>query len=159
MATESTRRRPSAAWLLAQVGAHAAMQFAERLAALDLTPPHAGILRAVSMSGGISQQALASLLDILPSRLVALVDELEDRGLLVRRKKPDDRRAHALHLTDKGGTALETIGRVARENEEAVCASLTAAEREQLAALLLRVAGQQGLKPGVHPGFRRLGRG
>ena len=57
------------------------MKFSERLkAALDLTPPHAGILRALTSSGGVSQQALAGRLGVLPSRLVALVDELESRG-------------------------------------------------------------------------------
>jgi DNA-binding MarR family transcriptional regulator len=149
---------PSAAWLLAQVGAHAAAQFARRLSALGLEPPHAGILRVVSSSGGISQQALANRLDIFPSRLVALVDELEGRGLLERRSNAEDRRTYALQLTDKGRKTLESIGRVAREHDEALCAALTAAERERLAALLLRIAEQQGLKPGVHPGFRRLGR-
>jgi DNA-binding MarR family transcriptional regulator len=149
---------PSAAWLLAQVGAHAAAQFARRLSALGLEPPHAGILRIVSSSGGISQQALANRLDIFPSRLVALVDDLEGRGLLERRSNAEDRRTYALQLTDKGRKTLESIGRVAREHDEALCAALTAAERERLAALLLRIAEQQGLKPGVHPGFRRLGR-
>jgi DNA-binding MarR family transcriptional regulator len=149
---------PSAAWLLAQVGAHAAAQFARRLSALGLEPPHAGILRIVSSSGGISQQALANRLDIFPSRLVALVDDLEGRGLLERRSNAEDRRTYALQLTDKGRKTLESIGRVTREHDEALCAALTAAERERLAALLLRIAEQQGLKPGVHPGFRRLGR-
>jgi DNA-binding MarR family transcriptional regulator len=150
--------RPSAAWLLAQVGAHAAGQFARRLSALGLEPPHAGILRVVSSSGGISQQALANRLDIFPSRLVALVDELEGRGLLERRSNAEDRRTYALQLTDKGRKTLESIGRVAREHDDALCAALSDAEREKLAALLLRIAEHQGLKPGVHPGFRRLGR-
>src|SRR5260370_13348285 len=58
---------PSAAWLLAQVGAHAAAQFALRLSALGLEHPHAGILRVVSSSGGISQPAPANRLHIFPS--------------------------------------------------------------------------------------------
>jgi hypothetical protein len=39
-----------------------------------------------------------------------------------------------------------------------LCAALTDEEREQLAALLKRIADQQGLRPGVHPGFGRLPR-
>ena len=65
-----SRGTESPAFLLAQLGAHAASRFAERLSVLDLAPPHAGILRFVSASGGISQQALAGHLRILPSRLV-----------------------------------------------------------------------------------------
>jgi hypothetical protein len=54
---------------------------------------------------------------------------------------------------------LDSIGRVAREHQQALCAALSAEEREQLAGMLLRIAEQQGLRPGVHPGFRTLGRG
>ncbi len=151
-----SRRADSPAFLLAQVGAHAAMKFAERLSAIDLSPPHAGILRFVSAAGGISQQALAGYLRILPSRLVALIDQLEERGMVERRADPADRRSYALHLTDKGRDTMKAIGRVARDHQDALLASLNAEERDRLASLLLRVADQQGLRPGVHPGFSRL---
>ena len=130
--------------------------FAERLSAIDLSPPHAGILRFVNAAGGISQQALAENLRILPSRLVALIDQLEERALVERRADPVDRRSYALHLTDKGRDTLKAIGRVARDHQDALLASLTAEERDRLASLLLRVADQQGLRPGVHPGFSRV---
>jgi DNA-binding MarR family transcriptional regulator len=146
----------SAAFLLAQVGHHAAARFAERLAALDLAPPHAGILRVLGSSPGLSQRTLSATLDILPSRLVALLDELEGRGLVERRNHPEDRRTYALHLSEKGREALQGIARVAREHQESLCAALDEREREQLTSLLLRIAEQQGLTPGVHPGFSRL---
>ena len=47
----------------------------------------------------------------------------------------------------------------ARTHQESIGEALDADEREQLAALLLRIADQQGLRRGVHPGFRSLGRG
>jgi DNA-binding MarR family transcriptional regulator len=152
------RRRTSAAFLVAQVGSHAASKFAERLAPLGLSPPHAGILRVLSADPGLSQQALGAILGILPSRLVILVDDLEKRGLVERRDTPDDRRSYALLLTGKGKEMLDDIGRVAREHDAAVCAALSEKEREQLASLLGRIAEDQGLVPGVHPGFKRLGR-
>jgi DNA-binding MarR family transcriptional regulator len=145
------------AFLLAQLGAHAALKFGERMAALDLTPAHAGILRAISASEGMSQKALAHLLRIVPSRLVELLDDLGQRGLVERRDDEDDRRVYALHLTRKGLLALEAIGRVGREHQEALLAALTPAEREALGSLLGRVAEEQGLTPGVHPGFSRTG--
>jgi DNA-binding MarR family transcriptional regulator len=144
--------------LIAQVGSHAATKFAERLAPLGLSPPHAGILRVLGASPGLTQQALGTVLGILPSRLVILVDELEKRGLVERRDTPEDRRSYALHVTAKGRETLDHIGRVAREHDAAVCAALSEKERDQLAALLGRVAEEQGLTPGVHPGFKRLGR-
>lgn len=146
----------SAAFLLAQVGAHAAARFGERLGALDLSPPHAGILRFINRSGGISQQALATELRILPSRLVVLIDQLEERGLVERRADPTDRRSYALYLTGKGRAAMKAIGRVARDHQEALLAALTGEERSTLASLLARVAEHQGLRAGVHPGFARL---
>jgi DNA-binding MarR family transcriptional regulator len=140
------------------VGSHGAAKFAERLAPLGLTPPHAGIFGVLSAGGGLSQQTLCEILGILPSRLVVLVDELEGRGFVERRDSPDDRRSYALHLTKKGRQTLEAIGRVAREHDAALCAVLSEKEREQLRTLLGRIAEQQGLTPGVHPGFKRLGR-
>jgi DNA-binding MarR family transcriptional regulator len=48
---------------------------------------------------GISQQMLADLLGMFPSRLVLILDELEQAGLIERRASPTDRRIYALHLT------------------------------------------------------------
>jgi DNA-binding MarR family transcriptional regulator len=153
-----TQRPSSAAFLLAQVGSHAAGKFAERLARLRLSPPHAGILGVLRKSGGLSQQGLAEVLHMHPSSLVAIIDELEERGLVKRQDRLDDRRTNELHLTDKGQVALRDIGRVAQEHNESLCAVLSQNEREQLTGFLQRIADNQGLTPGVHPGFSRLGR-
>jgi DNA-binding MarR family transcriptional regulator len=146
----------SAAFLLAQLGAHAAAKFAERLAPLDFTPAHAGILRILDRRGPVTQQALAGILGMFPSRLVGLVDQLESRGLIERRDHPDDRRSYALHLTEKGRVALQSIGRVAREHHKALLAALTVDEQRQLGQFLQRIADDQGLTRGVHPGYARL---
>lgn len=150
------RGADSPAFLLAQLGAHAASKFSERLGAVDLTPPHAGILRFVGGASGISQQELAGQLRILPSRLVMLIDQLEARDMIERRADPADRRSYALHLTAKGSETLKAIGRLARDHQDSLLASLTADERDVLASLLRRVADHQGLRPGVHPGFAKI---
>src|SRR5499433_2279984 len=129
------KRRGSTAFLLAQVGAHAAGQFGERLKSLRLLRPHAGILRLIGLSPGLSQQELGRRLAILPSQLVALLDELEERGLIERRQDPADRRTYALHLTASGRNITEQIGRIAREHDDAVCAALNTEERQQLHGL------------------------
>ena len=56
--------RGQPAFLLAQLGAHAAERFSERLGALQLTPADAGILRLLRMASGISQQQLSARLQI-----------------------------------------------------------------------------------------------
>jgi DNA-binding MarR family transcriptional regulator len=147
-----------AAFGLAQVGGLATQRFAERLAPTGLTPAHAGLLRAVAADEGRSQQAVASQLGLLPSRMVALVDELERDGLLERHRNPKDRRHYALHLTDAGRTRMREIGRVAREHGAELLAPLDDDERVMLGDLLARLAAHHGLTPGVHPGYRTLGR-
>jgi DNA-binding MarR family transcriptional regulator len=147
---------PGAAFLLTQLGTFAAARFAERIAELDLTPPQTGLLRAVAAAPGQSQQALARHLGTPPSRLVALVDGLDERGLLERRRNPDDRRLHALHLTDAGQAVLRRIAEVARAHDDDVCRALDHDEHATLRALLARIADDHGLTPGVHPGYRHL---
>ena len=146
------------AFLLAQLGAHAASQFAERLGVLELTPADAGILRLLRAQAGLSQQELAGRLQIHPSRLVAILDNLEKRGFVDRRANSDDRRLYSLHLTQAGGEVLEKIGSVARKHQEALLSGISWEERNTLATLLLRIADQQGLIRGVHPGYQRMGR-
>ena len=148
--------RPSSSFLLAQVGAHAASQFAKRLAKLKLTPRHAGILRILNSTPAITQQTLAATLGIVPSRLVALLDEMEERGLIERRENRDDRRRYALHITEKGRSTVEMIGRVSREHSQSLLAAISEDEQRQLAMLLQRIADQQGLTRGVHPGYRDM---
>jgi DNA-binding MarR family transcriptional regulator len=150
------RTKAPLAFLLAQVGAHAAMRFGERISRLNLTPPDTGILRMLGTSGGLSQQELSTRLGIHPSRLVAILDALEERRLVERRPNSDDRRQYALHLTEQGHGMLSETGRIGCEHIESLCASLTAAEREQLGELLQKIATEQGLSPGVHPGYQRM---
>ncbi|TDP91087.1 MarR family winged helix-turn-helix transcriptional regulator [Labedaea rhizosphaerae] len=148
----------TAAFLLSQLGAHASSQFLARAAELDLTGPHVGVLRAIADDPGTSQQALAQRLDILPSRVVAFVDDLEDRGLVRRERHPSDRRSHALRLTPTGEQVREQLRVLGAEHNDRLLAPLSERERVTLTELLAKVAAAQGLRPGVHPGFRHLGR-
>jgi DNA-binding MarR family transcriptional regulator len=146
------------AFLLAQLGAHAAAAFADRIRPLRLTPPQAGVLRRLAQFPGQSQRELADALGMHAPRLVALIDELEDRGLVGRDRDPRDRRNYAISLTDEGRQLLAELGRVARQHEHTITAALDNNERAQLLTLLRRIAKEQNLRSGVHPGFRRLGR-
>jgi DNA-binding MarR family transcriptional regulator len=145
------------AFLLSQVGAHSAARFAERLEPIGLKPWHAGILRVIKQADGLSQQALGEKLGMFPSRLVAVLDELEQLGLIERRDSPTDRRSYALYLTEPGIDTLARLGRISREHQESICAALDASERAQLEEFLTRIAAEQGLTPGIHPGYRRFG--
>ena len=145
-------RVPGVAFLLAQLGFHSSSLWKDRLAPLGMDPRHVVLLRHVAAAEGQSQQALGKAMQIPASRMVALVDELERRGVLERRPSLADRRAHALVLTGEGRRLLDRIMKVSADHEAQLCAGLTQAERQQLIALLSRVAAEQGLPTGVHPG-------
>jgi DNA-binding MarR family transcriptional regulator len=156
------RARPTGtAFLLAQVGAHAAARFADRISALGLIPADVGLLRMIATQPGRSQQSVAEELGVVPSRVVALVDSLERKGLIERRRNSQDRRNYALHLTTEGTHVMTKMRAIGSAHEDEICAGLNDAQRRQLAELLETIAARQGLTPGVHPGYQqaRAGRG
>jgi DNA-binding MarR family transcriptional regulator len=156
----SGKNRPSgAAFLLAQLGAHAAERFGERLEPLGMTPAHAGILRMIAVTPDCNQLALAKRLNVLPSRMVILIDALVKRGLVERQRSQTDRRNSLLLLTKDGRELLERLSKIALEHENDLCAALTGEERQLLVALCGKIVEQQGLTPDVHPGYRKLGKG
>jgi DNA-binding MarR family transcriptional regulator len=143
--------QPSVGLLISQLGFKSSQRFADRLEPLDLNPRTFALLRHIDEAEGSSQHELAEALGVPPSRMVALLDELEAAGLVERRPHPSDRRARSLYLTRKGRRLLEKAVEVAAEHEADLCADLTATERKQLLEMLGRVADTQGLRKGVHP--------
>jgi DNA-binding MarR family transcriptional regulator len=137
-------------FLLSSLGHVVAARFAARLAPLGLEPREFALLRRVGFHEGGSQQAMGERLGIPASRMVALVDELEERGLLERRPSPRDRRAHALHLTSAGKRLLTKATELAAAFEGELTHELDTAERAKLIELLDRVAVQLGVPPGTH---------
>ena len=143
----------SVAFLLVQLGFHLARLFGERLEPLGLEQRQAGMLVRLAENDGRSQQAIAELMGINPTRMVFLTDELEKLGLVERRRNPADRRSHALYLTEAGTAMLARVREVTRAHEAAVTAGLTSAERGDLTALLRRLARDQGLAAHSLPGL------
>jgi DNA-binding MarR family transcriptional regulator len=154
----SPRRPRGTAFLLAQVGAHAAARFAERISELGVIPADVGLLRMIATQPGRSQQSVAEEMGVAPSRVVALVDNVERKGLVERRRNPQDRRNYELHLTAEGTRVMTEMRRVGSAHEADICAALDDDQRAQLAGLLEAIASQQGLTPGIHPGYRQRAR-
>jgi DNA-binding MarR family transcriptional regulator len=135
---------------ISTTGYAVARGFRELLAPLELEPREFALLRTVATSEGVTQQAIGERMGVAPSRMVAFVDALEQRGLLERRQNPDDRRARALFLTPAGRELLDRAFAVAVEHERNLSGELSAEEREQLLDLLERVGVQVGIPRGVH---------
>jgi DNA-binding MarR family transcriptional regulator len=110
------------------------------------------MLLRLAENDGRSQQAISELIGVNPTRMVFLTDELEKLGLVERRRNPADRRSHALYLTEAGTAMLARVREVIRAHEADITASLTGAEREQLATLLQHLARDQGLAGQALPG-------
>src|SRR5271154_1768563 len=71
-----------------------------------LRPRHLVALTLLRDHGAATQQALAEALRLDPSNLVGLLNDLESRGLVTRRRDPDDRRRHIVELAPAGLTTL-----------------------------------------------------
>lgn len=127
-------------FLLARMGHVAAKQFGARLEQLGLTTRMWGALNVLDAEGAITQQKLGRCTGIDPSSMVATIDELEAAGLVERRQHPSDRRAHALHITERGRMTVRQGRELARRAQEELLEPLSAQERGQLHELLLRLA-------------------
>ena len=140
----------SVGFTVSSIGHAVSRRFKETVAPLGLEPRAFALLRAVSADEGASQQAIGERQEIPPSRMVALVDALEERELLERRPNPQDRRARELYLTRSGRKLLLRAFTLASSLESDLCADLSAAEREQLIDMLQRVGMRLGVTPGTH---------
>jgi DNA-binding MarR family transcriptional regulator len=141
-------------FLLSSLGYAASRGFHRKLEPLGLDPRGFSVLRSVGFNQGQSQQALASALAIPASRMVAILDTLEERGLLERRMRDTDRRSRAVHLTDAGNALLKKAFQIAAAHEAYVCEGLSADDRDTLIGLLDRIASHLGLLPGTHQAMR-----
>jgi DNA-binding MarR family transcriptional regulator len=131
-------------FLLSWNGQRIARNFGAAMQSLGLRPPHFGVMTLIEAHPGSTQQELVTGSLIDPSSMVAVIDELEGMGLAERRRHPDDRRKHAVHLTARGRRTLERARTAAMETARETFAPLDADELETLRRLLRKLAGVEG---------------
>jgi DNA-binding MarR family transcriptional regulator len=139
-------------FLIAQLGMEVTRRFGLIMSEVGLEPRQWSLLRAVADAEGQSQNALGDSLSIPPSSMVALVDQLEERGLVERRPDPVDRRSRRLYITPKGRHVIEDAWELAVGFERRLCAGFTPKLRERLIEMLSRVVDNLDLTQGSHPG-------
>jgi DNA-binding MarR family transcriptional regulator len=106
-----------------------------------------GLLTVLATEGGLSQQRLGEWTRHDRSTMVTLIDSLEEGGWVLRERNPDDRRAYLLKLTPQGRRIQARAEKVMLAAEDEWLRSLNAREREQLLALLGKVAADIGRPP------------
>ena len=106
--------------------AHAAVMgdLADAMAAYELRPSHYAALVVVDAEPGLKQQRVGELLSVRHPNLVALIDVLQARGLLLRTRVEGDRRSNALHLTSEGKALLKRMRRAETAHQARLVAAL-----------------------------------
>lgn len=113
--------------------------FRRALGADGLAPRVFSALSLIVHSPGITQSDLARTLGIERSGLVAITDDLEARGLILRQPVPGDRRVQALAPTRTGTAAYQAALDAVRAHEARLLADLTPDETETLIGLLRKI--------------------
>jgi DNA-binding MarR family transcriptional regulator len=124
--------------------AHVAMyrDFTVALAELDLTQKQCATLQLIGANPGVSQVDLAATLGTDRATMMAVVDRLEQRGFVVRRRSRVDRRRQELNLTDVGEQMLVRAREAIARHEKTFTSRFTAAELKALMAALARIHEQ-----------------
>jgi DNA-binding MarR family transcriptional regulator len=122
---------------------HAQLRLAEHagpaLERFGVTGRELAVLTVLAGAVPLSQQQAAARLGVDRTTMVALVDELEGRGLVARAPDPADRRRNLVHLTAGGRRTLEEGAKASREAENAFLGALDPAEAEQFRKFLQRL--------------------
>jgi DNA-binding MarR family transcriptional regulator len=131
--------RESIAFLISRIHGRMHRDFATSLAPLRIEPRHFGTLTALTATGPISQAELARHVGLSGASMVQIIDDLEKRGLVERKRLASDRRTQVLHLQPGVPEVLAEAARLAAEMTEPLLGVLSAARRKRLLVLLQRV--------------------
>src|SRR3989440_1377413 len=125
--------------LMIKLGRITVHRFTEALEPFGIRPRHVAALIELRDHGEVTQQSLCGQLHVDPTNLVAILNELERKGLATRRRDPEDRRRHLVEVSDEGIAVIEKVSEVMDGVEADLLAGLEPADREQLEELLTSI--------------------
>ena len=130
----------STSFLLKRLGWHIKDRSWQAYEATGLSPQHHAVLSVLDEAAREAQGTIADALGYDRSQLVGLLDELEERGFVERRRDPVDRRRHLVSLTPAGREKLSELRAIAKRLDKEFFAPLDAEQREKLHELLVELA-------------------
>jgi DNA-binding MarR family transcriptional regulator len=130
----------SSTFLLKRLGFAAKERSMEAYEQTGLHPYHYAILLVLDEGSRETQGSIADALGYDRGQLVGLLDELEEQGLIERKRDPNDRRRHLVRMTAGGNRTLRRLRTLARRTEDEFLEPLSERERQDLHELLLRLA-------------------
>src|SRR4030081_535647 len=125
--------------LMIKLGRITLHRFTEALEPFGIRPRHVAALIELRDRGELTQQSLCGQLRLDPTNLVAILNELEQRGYATRRRDPADRRGHLVEASKKGIAVIEKVSEVMDGVEADLLHVLEPAERKQLEGLLTAI--------------------
>jgi DNA-binding MarR family transcriptional regulator len=125
--------------LLKRLGMGIKEAYREAFEAAGASPFHYSVLAVLEESPRETQATIADSLGYDRSWLVGLLDELEEKGLIERRRDPADRRRHVVTLLPAGKRQLAELRAVSKDVEDKFLASLEPEQRAKLHELLLQL--------------------
>jgi DNA-binding MarR family transcriptional regulator len=132
--------RTSVSFLLKRMGFRLKERSIQAYEATGLSPYDHGVLALLDEQAVETQAMIADALGYDRSHLVGVLDDLEARELIARRRDPSDRRRHLVTLTPAGKDTLEQLRAVAKQVDDEFFEPLSAEERKELFTLLARIA-------------------
>ncbi len=105
-----------------------------------VTPGQFGVLTLIGENKGLNQSGLAGALGIERSTMVAVINVLEDRGLVKRQESTSDRRSYVLSLTRQGKALLGVVNAKVRDHEQQIASALNESEKKVLVDLLKKIS-------------------
>jgi DNA-binding MarR family transcriptional regulator len=130
--------------LMIKLGRITMHRFTEALEPFGIRPRHVAALIELRDRGELTQQSLCGQLHLDPTNLVAILNELEQKGYAMRRRDPDDRRRHLVEVSKSGIALIEQVSKVMDGVEADLLDGFELAEREQFERLLTSIWESSG---------------